>query len=52
MKPKFRDYYEEDIDEGLSLLKHFSDVAKKYGRDEQAQLITDRMMGFLDRYYQ
>ena len=51
MKPKFRDYYEEDIDEGMSLLKHFSDVAKKYGRDELAQTIADRMTEFMMAYY-
>ena len=51
MKPKFRKYYEEDVDEGMSLLKHFGDVAKKYGRDEIAQLTTDRMTEFMMAYY-
>ena len=51
MKPKFKKYYEEDIDEGFSLLKHFVSVAKKYGRDEIAQDISDRMMQYLDLYY-
>ena len=51
MKPKFRKYYEEDVDEGMSLLKHFGDVAKKYGRDDIAQLTTDRMTEFMMAYY-
>ena len=51
MKPKFQKYYEEDIEEGLSLLKHFSGVAKKYERNELAQLITDRMMQYIDMFY-
>ena len=50
MKPKFQKYYEEDIDEGMSLLKHFGGVAKKYERDELAQDITDRMTEFLMYY--
>ena len=52
MKPKFKKYYEEDIDEGMSLLKHFVDVAKKYERNELAQDISDRMMQYFDLYYE
>ena len=52
MKPKFKKYFEEEIDEGMSLLKHFGDVAKKYERDELAQDISDRMMQYLSAYYQ
>jgi hypothetical protein len=51
MKPKFRKYFEEDIDEGMSLLKHFNDVAKKYGRTEIEELITERLNLYLSRYY-
>ena len=51
MKPKFKQYYEEDINEGMSLLKHFSDVAKKYDRTDLAQDISDRMTQFLSLYY-
>ena len=51
MGPRFRNYYEEEIDEGLSLLKHFSDVAKRYERTELAQQITDQMTQFLSLYY-
>jgi hypothetical protein len=51
MGPRFRNYYEDEIDEGLSLLKHFSDVAKRYERTELAQQITDQMTQFLSLYY-
>ena len=46
------DGFEEDIDEGMSLLKHFVDVAKKYERNELAQDISDRMMQYFDLYYE
>ena len=52
MKPKFKQYFEEEINEGLSLLKHFSDVAKKYERNSLAQDISDRMMQYLSLYYE
>jgi hypothetical protein len=52
MKPKFKKYYEEEIDEGMSLLKHFGDVAKRYERNELAQDISDRMMQYLAAYYE
>ena len=51
MKPVFRKYYEDEIDEGMSLLKHFSDVAKKYERVELAQELADQMTQFLSMYY-
>ena len=51
MKPKFRQYYEEDLDEGMSLLKHFGDVAKRYQRTEISETISDRMMEYLASYY-
>ncbi|MBP5345783.1 MAG: hypothetical protein J6Y99_06195, partial [Bacteroidales bacterium] len=51
MKPKFKKYYEEDIDEAMSLLKHFNGVAKKYERNELAQDIEDRMMEYFTLYY-
>jgi hypothetical protein len=35
----------------MSLLKHFSDVAKRYERTELAQQITDQMTQFLSLYY-
>ena len=44
MKPKFQDYYAEDIEEALSLMNHFKEVAKKYGRDELAQDISDKFL--------
>ena len=51
LKPRFQDYYAEDIEEGMSLLKHFGGVAKKYGRADIAQDIADRMTVFLSLYY-
>ena len=50
MKPKFQDYYAEDIEEALSLMNHFKEVAKKYGRDELAQTITDEMASLITLY--
>ena len=50
MKPKFQDYYAEDIEEALSLMNHFKEVAKKYGRDELAQTITDEMASLASYY--
>ncbi len=52
MKPKFKKYYEEELNEGMSLLKHFGDLAKKYERNELSQDITDRMMQYLSSYYE
>ena len=51
MKPKFREYYNEDLEEGISLLHHFQKVATKYKRTEMEGLITDRLNGFLSSYY-
>jgi hypothetical protein len=52
MKPKFKKYFEDELDEGLSLLKHFGDVAKRYERNELAQDITDRLTQFVSLYYE
>ena len=51
MKPKFQNYYEEDIEEGMSLLKHFASVAKKYERDELYDWISDKLTEYLSLYY-
>jgi hypothetical protein len=51
MKPKFRQYFQEDIDEGLSLLHHFDKVAGRYNRTEMKELLTDRLNEFLTDYY-
>ena len=51
MKPKFREYYNEDLEEGISLLHHFQKVATKYKRTEMEGLITDRLNDFLSSYY-
>ena len=51
MKPKFRQYFQEDIDECLSLLHHFDKVAGRYNRTEMKELLTDRLNEFLTDYY-
>ena len=51
MTPKFQDYYADDIEEGMSLLKHFGGVAKKYNRIELAEWINDKMTQYLSKYY-
>ena len=44
-------YYEEDLEECVSLLHHFEKVSSKYNRTELNQLIDDRLTGLLGRYY-
>ena len=51
MKPKFKNYFQEDIEEGMSLLHHFGDVAKKYERTALAQDINDRLTEYFTMYY-
>jgi len=51
MKPKFSVYYQEDIEEAMSLLQHWGEVAKRYERTELSHLITDRMTEYLTLYY-
>ena len=51
MKPKFRSYYKEEIQEAMSLLQHWGDVAKRYDRTELQSLISSRMNEYLSLYY-
>ena len=51
MQPKFKAYYNEDIQEGMSLLQHFNDVAKRYNRTEMNDMITSKMNEYLTLYY-
>ena len=51
MAPKFRNYYADDIDEGMSLLKHFGGVAQKYNRKELYDWISNKMTEYLSLYY-
>ena len=51
MKPKFQNYYAEDIEEGMSLLKHFGGVAQKYQRQELYDWITQKLTEYLSLYY-
>lgn len=51
MKPKFKEYYSEDIEEAMSLLQHFSEVAKRYERNELSEMISSRMREYVTLYY-
>ncbi len=51
MKPKFKDYYSEDIDAEMSLLQHMGQIAEKYGRTEILQDIENRLQTYLSLYY-
>ena len=51
MQPKFKAYYNEDIQEGMSLLQHFNDVSKRYNRMEMNDMITSKMNEYLTLYY-
>ena len=51
MKPRFREYYNDDIEEGISLLHHFEKVAGKYGRTEMKDLISNRLDEMIGKYY-
>ena len=51
MKPRFRDYFEEEMEEGISLLHHFQKVASKHKRVEMEALVNDRLTDLLARYY-
>ena len=51
MTPKFVDYYSEDIEEGMSLLKHFGGVAQKYDRQEMYDWVTGKLTEYLSVYY-
>ena len=50
-KPRFRAYYKEDIDEAMSLLQHFNDVAKRYERTELNDLLSARLSDYMVTYY-
>ena len=51
LKPKFASYYEEDVDENMSLLRQMQLVSKKFNRDEMQDAISKRMQEYLNRYY-
>ena len=51
LKPKFKNYYSDDIEEAMSLLKHFSGVAQKYERKEMYDWISSKMKEYLSLYY-
>ena len=51
MKPKFKAYFHEDIQEAMSLLQHFNEVSKRHNRMELNNLITSKMNEYLTLYY-
>ena len=51
MKPKFAKYYEEDIQEAMSLLQHLSEVARRYNRTEIGNTLTAKLNEYMTLYY-
>ena len=51
MKPKFKAYFNEDIQEAMSLLQHFNEVSRRYNRLELNEMITSKMNEYLTLYY-
>ena len=51
MKPKFANYYSDDIDENMSLLRQMQLVSRKYERTEMLNVINEKMKEYLNRYY-
>ena len=51
MKPKFRVYYKEELDEAMSLLQHFSEVAKRHERTELHEQISGKLSDYLGLYF-
>ena len=50
MKPKFEKYYEEDIDEQISILNQMLIVAKRYDRQELKTELDAFIGDYLSRY--
>lgn len=51
MEPKFFMYYQETIDEQISLLRQMQLTAKKHERTEMREAIDPKMDEYLKRYY-
>jgi hypothetical protein len=51
MKPKFFQYYEEDISEQMSLLRQMQLTARKYERIELKNELDALLNDYLKRYY-
>ncbi len=51
MKPKFVAYYEEDIDEQISILRQMQLTAHQYQRQELSKELDDIMEVYLRKYY-
>jgi hypothetical protein len=50
MKPKFATYYEEDIDEQLSILSQMQLIAQRYDREEMQAELEPIMNDYLLKY--
>ncbi len=51
LKPKFRDYYEEDLGEAFSIINEMVKVTEKYNREELNLEITTLLDDLLGKYY-
>ena len=52
MKPRFANYYSDDIDENMSLLRQMQLVCRKFERTEMLNVINEKMKEYLSRYYE
>ena len=51
MKPRFLQYYEEDIAEQVSILRQMLLTARKYERNELKDRLNLKVQEYLQRYY-
>ena len=51
MEPRFADYYEEEIDEQITIMRQMQLTARQYERTELQAEMDDIMNYYLERYY-
>jgi hypothetical protein len=51
LEPKFMEYYSEDIDEQLSILRQLQLTARQYDRPELTAQLNNLMKDYLQRFY-
>ena len=51
MEPRFVEYYVEDIDEQVSILRQMQLTARQYDRTEMQSLLDPIMNEYLQKYY-
>ena len=51
LEPNFVKYFEEDIDEQVSILHQMQSVANQFGRQELKSQLDPIMQDYLQRYY-